>query len=437
MINPITIDEPPDFEDPVVDGCVVDVLVVLGVVVFVFVSIIHLLSLIKEIAYVLLKILTSLSIWKHEENVNGTYHFYEKKFSWNKQGDLLTASTFFFSVNNRMEKNAADKFFTPKTLIVGFGIIAIIGLLFIVINASQTAKVAPTPTPAPPAQTQVPIATMPPIPPDKQVQGKIMVQFKAGMTDEQINEQLKQYNASVISKIQGINYVIVKVPNGQENTIIEQLKKNPMVQNADGDYTTHIMYVPNDPGFTQQWGMKNTGQSIGGQAGTANDDIKAEQAWDVSKGAGVKVAILDTGINLNHPDLASKVVAQSSFVGGTVEDGFGHGTHVAGILSADTGNSVGVAGTCPSCQLIIGKVLDDTGKGDSTNAISAITWAADQGAKVISMSLGTVDAGAAASYQTAINYAISKGAVIVAAAGNCGDPSTYALNGCTVLKTGN
>src|SRR5476649_2810155 len=127
-------------------------------------------------------------------------------------------------------------------------------------------------------------------------------------------------------------------------------------------------------------GLANVGQSITmsingntkTQKGIVNDDIHAEAAWDVSKGDGVKVAVLDTGIDLSHPDLAGKVVAQKVFVSTsttTIDDKFGHGTHVAGIIAANTNNGQGIAGVCPDCTLLIAKTMKDDGTG-TTDVIS-------------------------------------------------------------------
>ena len=311
----------------------------------------------------------------------------------------------------------SNKLFTNKYVLIGLGLVAIIGIIFISYNATQTSVPSPTPTPR---AVHLGTAKMPTPVQDKPVTGQIIVKFKPQYTQAQINAHLQQYHASIIKQIEGINQTVVKVPAGQEDAISQKLKSDPYVETTQRDYTTHAFFAPNDQAFNVQYALNNTGQTIQGQKGTAGDDIHTEAAWDVTQGNGVKVAILDTGINLNHPDLAGKVVAQKSFVSNTVEDGNGHGTHVAGILAADTNNSIGVAGTCPGCQLIIGKVLDDTGTGTTSNATAGITWAADQGAKVINMSLGTTEPQTIPLYQQAVNYAMSKGAVVVSAAGNDG-----------------
>jgi len=312
------------------------------------------------------------------------------------------------------------KLLNNNLFLIILGIIAVIGLVFISFSATQTAKNQAPSHSSSISQPKV-AKILKPVQ-DKAVSGQIIVKFKPQYTDAQINAHLRQYHASIIKTIEGINQTVVKVPVGQENTIEQELKNDPYVETTQRDYTTHAFLTPDDPLFSMQYAFNNTGQSILGKAGSPNADIHAEQAWATTEGNGVKVAILDTGINLNQPDLAGKVILQKSFVTGysTVEDGNGHGTHVAGILAADTDNDVGVAGTCPGCQLIIGKILDDTGAGTTSDATEGITWAADNGAKVISMSLGTNDPQSASLYDQAVSYALSKGAVVVAAAGNDG-----------------
>ncbi|HWY79235.1 MAG TPA: S8 family peptidase [Candidatus Sulfotelmatobacter sp.] len=309
------------------------------------------------------------------------------------------------------------KLFNNNFLLIGLGVVALLGLIFISYHASQTTKQTQIPTHA---SLQPKTATLPLPVKDKPVTGQIIVKFKPQYTDAQINEHIRQYHASIIKKIEGINQTVIKVPTGQEDIILQQLQSDTYVETTQRDYTTHAFYMPNDPEFSLQYALYNTGQLIQGKTGIARDDIHAETAWDVTRGSGIKVAILDTGVNLNQPDLAGKIVKQSSFVSNTVEDGNGHGTHVAGIITADTNNGIGIAGTCPDCQLIIGKILSDTGDGTTANAIAGITWAADQGAKVINMSLGTTNSQTASLYAQAVTYAMSKGAVVVAAAGNDG-----------------
>ncbi len=306
-----------------------------------------------------------------------------------------------------------------KFLLIVLGIVTVVGLTYIIFSATQDTNETSSPS-APTSQLKEG-RVLPPVK-DKAISGQIIVKFKPQYTAAQINRDLRQYHLAISKTIEGINQTVIKVPKGQEDAFLQKLKNDPFVEQGQRDYTTHAFLVPNDPKFNLQYAFKNTGQAILGHAGKANADIHVEDAWSVTEGNGVKVAILDTGINLNQPDLAGKVVLQKSFVSGasTVEDGNGHGTHVAGIVAADTNNGVGIAGTCPGCQLLIGKVLDDSGSGTTSEATAGITWAADNGAKVISMSLGTTESQSSPMYNQAVSYALSKGAIVVAAAGNDG-----------------
>jgi thermitase len=308
--------------------------------------------------------------------------------------------------------------FLSKKVLIAFGCVAVIGLISIIAIIGRSNQ---TQNPKPAQKTFNPqTAPSSPHKKDTVVAGHIIVQFKKQYSETQIKTYLKQYNASIKNQIDGINQTVVSVPKGQEEILMQQFRKDGYIEKAQRDYTTHTFFTPNDQAFTVQWGLNNTGQAIRGQTGTAKADIEAKAAWDVTQGNGIKVAILDTGINLSHPDLAGKVVIQKIFITNTLEDNNGHGTHVAGIIAADTNNNIGVAGVCPQCQLIIGKVMDDTGTGTSSDAVAGITWAADQGAKVINLSLGTSEGETASLYQQAVDYATQKGAVVVAAAGNDG-----------------
>ncbi len=150
------------------------------------------------------------------------------------------------------------------------------------------------------------------------------------------------------------------------------------------------------------------------------------QAWTITKGSGIKVAILDTGVVLNHPDLVGTIGDYENFVDGeTIDDLNGHGTHVCGIVAARK-DGAGVVGVAPECSLLVGKVLDGAGEGPDTGVASGIDWAVAHGANVISMSFGTSES--STTIQAAIQRATAAGVVCVAAAGNYGpslDTITY------------
>ncbi|PZG02447.1 S8 family serine peptidase [Micromonospora deserti] len=190
----------------------------------------------------------------------------------------------------------------------------------------------------------------------------------------------------------------------------------------------------NDPLYDKQWGLRQ---------------INAEPAWRTSTGAGVVIAIVDTGVDLGHPDLKSKLVRGATFVDcGPTSCGNGdwrgpngkpdasdeHGTHVAGIAAAATGNGAGVAGAAPDAKIMPIKVLE-AGSGSFADIAHGIRYATDHGAKVINLSLGALPGaqaltltGLESAATEAIAYAEAKGVAVIAAAGNetaplCGTPA--------------
>lgn len=147
--------------------------------------------------------------------------------------------------------------------------------------------------------------------------------------------------------------------------------------------------------------------------------IDVPGAWKVTKGKGATVAVLDTGCDMAHPDLKEQIVGAKNFTGSRngASDVQGHGTHCAGIVLAAE-NSSGMIGVAPHAKLIVGKVLGDNGSGASTWIAAGIDWAAENGADVISMSLG--GPGPDQYTRAAVQRALAKGVIVVAAAGNEG-----------------
>ena len=257
------------------------------------------------------------------------------------------------------------------------------------------------------------------------VSGRVLLKFKDGVSEIEKNNLLRNNRAQVVSNLEALGVLVLQVPNAAEEKIVIALSKNPHVEYAELDYLAEAFFVPNDTYFAaNQWGLENTGQVIKGVIGTIDADIDGPTSWDTTQG-GVKVAILDTGIDQNHEDLSAKVVLQQNFTDSpTIDDLYGHGTHVGGIVAALTNNSTGVAGGCPSCQLMNGKVLNDRGSGAYSGIANGITWATDNGAKVVNLSLG--GSSRSTTLENAVNYAWSRNVIVVAAAGNSANPSkTY------------
>lgn len=184
----------------------------------------------------------------------------------------------------------------------------------------------------------------------------------------------------------------------------DRLEDEPGVQDVYYNHLRTASFTPNDSGFGGQWGIKRAG---------------FPGAWESVRGRGVKVGVVDSGASL-HPDLSRKVARRWDFRNGntTVEDPFGHGTHIAGIVGARTNNRAGVAGGCPRCRLFIAKVLDYRGVGYDSDIAKGVMWSAKHGAKVVNLSLG--GPGEKSVLKNAIDYATRRGAVVVAAAGNRG-----------------
>jgi len=149
------------------------------------------------------------------------------------------------------------------------------------------------------------------------------------------------------------------------------------------------------------------------------DRIDAEKVHPYNKGTGVRVAVIDTGIDYNHPDLDANVAGGASFVDYTTDymDDHGHGTHVAGIIAAEA-NGVGVVGVAPEASLYALKALDSEGWGDVSDVVAALDWAVANGMQIVSMSIGTNTY--SASLEDACNSAYEAGLLLVAAAGNDG-----------------
>jgi subtilisin family serine protease len=192
---------------------------------------------------------------------------------------------------------------------------------------------------------------------------------------------------------------------------VEELKKDTTIAYIEPDYPIYALGPVGTGNPSAEIGISASSQTI--PYGITM--IGAPQVWPKTRGAGAVVAVLDTGISMYHPDRGN-VLKSTSFVSGeVVEDGNGHGTHTSGTIAA-ADNDIGVVGVAPDADLLIAKVLDDTGKGQTSWLISGIEWAVQNGADVISMSLGGTDN--AASLETACNQAFNAGVLLVAAAGN-------------------
>ena len=247
------------------------------------------------------------------------------------------------------------------------------------------------------------------------VAGELMIKFRSGTTDGQRDAMLRAHGGRRLQRLEKLEIDAVEFPQLRKakgagvEKLINALKSQAQVEFVEPNYVYTTELAPNDPGTAQQY---------------AWNTIDANEAWDVHSGnSSTVIAIVDTGIQRNHPDLDAKIVSGYDFVNNdnAADDGNGHGTHVAGTAAAETGNSTGGAGTCPGCKLMPVRVLDNNGSGSLAAVANGIRWAADNGAKVINLSLGGPGS---STVQSAVDYAWSKGVFLACAAGNSNTSST-------------
>ncbi|HYN63014.1 MAG TPA: S8 family serine peptidase [Candidatus Limnocylindrales bacterium] len=233
---------------------------------------------------------------------------------------------------------------------------------------------------------------------------RLVVTFQPG-TPAAVAERLAANGGSVVERIEQLNVRVVNVPAAAAEHARGRWAAAGEVAEVETDGLVTADWVPPDPLWDYQWEQRQ---------------VRAPKAWSVERGEGSTiVAVVDTGVQLNHPDLSARLVSGYDFVNldAKPNDDNGHGTSVAGIVAAST-NSLGVAGMCMRCRVMPVKALDANGIGWWSVAARAIIWAADHHADVINMSFGGPTGGS--TLASAVAYARSRGVVMVGAAGNDG-----------------
>ena len=272
--------------------------------------------------------------------------------------------------------------------------------------------------------------------------------FERGASKSARDAALARAGASVLGSFPQIHGALVAV-GADRWAAVRALARNPNVAYVQPNYVYTASTLPNDPSFGQLWGLHNTGQT----GGTPDADIDAPEAWDTTTGSGnVAVAVIDTGVDFSHPDLAPQQWVNAEENCGSTDptipcaqrangvddddnglvddwrgwdwvsndndpfDDHSHGTHVSGTIGAVGNNGTGVAGVNWNVRIMALKFLSSAGTGDTAGAIAATLYAADQGASVANNSWGGGPFDQA--LLDAIEYAAARGMLFVAAAGN-------------------
>ena len=248
---------------------------------------------------------------------------------------------------------------------------------------------------------------------------QLIVKPRAATSLVPLRAMLAAHGARQQGTVREIGAQIIRVSAAKANQLLSGLKSHPDMEYAEVDAVAHAVGTANDPFFTQgsEWHLAK---------------IQAPAAWDVTTGnSGVIVAVVDTGVNASHPDLAGKVLSTGyDFVAGDSNptDENGHGTAVAGTIAPAANNNLGVVGVAWANPILPVRVLDASGSGNYSTIAQGITYAADHGARIINLSLGGTSS--SRTLQNAINYAWSKQCVVVAAAGNNGNNVAFYPAAC-------
>ncbi len=268
-----------------------------------------------------------------------------------------------------------------------------------------------------------------------------LVKFSKSATPEEIQKVFSKFEATPLQYFDYARIYYLKL-NSKEDTLsqIEELKAQNKVLVAAPNAKVTVDSLPNDPYFSNLWGLNNTGQFSSSGVGA---DIGMDEVWDfITNASSIVVAVIDTGVDYTHPDLASNMWVNTGEIAGNgidddhngyIDDVYGydffnndgdpyddylHGTHVAGTIGAVGNNGIGVSGVCQRTKIMAVKFLGSGGWGYYSGAISSIQYAVANGAKVLNNSWagGSYDSGLA----SAVSAADSAGVIFVAAAGNSG-----------------
>ncbi|MEM4978908.1 MAG: S8 family serine peptidase, partial [Candidatus Nezhaarchaeales archaeon] len=224
---------------------------------------------------------------------------------------------------------------------------------------------------------------------------------------------LHTLNVNIIDYIQQINVFIVSIPEEKRSLIESTLLSSPLIDFVEIDYHIMISQVPSDPYYPLQWYLEK---------------INCPSAWDITSGnSNVVVAVIDSGVDPTHPDLADKLLKGWNFYDNNddTSDVYGHGTRVAGVVAAIANNNIGIAGVAWKCLILPIRVTNANGYTTSSLISKGLIYAADRGAKVAVISFQVFGG---STITSAAKYFVEKGGVVIAAAGNTGKYENYSDN---------
>ncbi len=236
-------------------------------------------------------------------------------------------------------------------------------------------------------------------------QGRILVQARVGVSDTELDDVLFEHGGRRLGVLEKIRVHVVSVPAQAEEAVARALSRHPKIAFAEPDaLIPPDDTVPNDPKFNSQWHLPL---------------MKAPAAWDYTLGDGIIAAVLDTGVDSTHPDLAVKLVPGWNMYDNNADtsDVHGHGTYVAGVIGAAANNALGVASLAWNAKIMPVRISQPDGYAYFSTIASGLTWAADHGARVANISYGVTGSSTVTS---AANYFRSKGGLVFASAGNSG-----------------
>lgn len=239
--------------------------------------------------------------------------------------------------------------------------------------------------------------------PESFAPGRILVMPRAGMPEAALGRIVKENGGGTARRVGQSELRIVDLPPGLEKQSVDKLARHPLIEFAELDQYVAPAAASNDPYFGSAWHLAKVG---------------AATAWDVSTGAGVTIAVLDTGVDASHPDLSARMVPGWNFYdnNANTSDVHGHGTGVAGAAAATLNNGTGVASIAGSARIMPVRIADANAWATWSRVAQGLTWAADQGVRVANISYNGV--AASSSVRSAAQYMQGKGGVVVVAAGN-------------------